>query len=225
MLKFITTSLAFFVDIRMMKLKLTFLLLLIISWQVVAQTPADPRSSSAETHRYSIEIAGIRVGTMTAVRQPQPNNRTTYTLISDVKVSLLVYTVKIYYKVINQFEGEKLMLSTVEAHTNRGDYASWTEWKGDHYEIVANQYKYDHKATERGTIDFAISNLYFSEPVQRNKVYAEYFGDYFNFSKTPRGSYRAVLNDREDEYVYKDGKLVKVIKHNSVKNFIIKPLD
>lgn len=58
----------------------------------------------AETHHYAIEIARIRVGTMTAIRQPQAGNRTLYTLISDVKVNLLVYTVKIYYKVINQFE-------------------------------------------------------------------------------------------------------------------------
>lgn len=188
-------------------------------------TAAWAQSVPAETHHYAIEVAGIRVGTMTAVRQPQANNRTTYTLISDVKVSMLVYTVKIYYKVINQFEGKKLVLSTVDATTNRGNYASRTEWKGDHYAITANQYKYKHETIERNPIDFAISSLYFSEPVGRSKIYAEYFGDYFTVSRTPAGAYRALLDDREDEYLYENGKLVKVIKHNKLKNFILRRLD
>ncbi|RIV19303.1 hypothetical protein DYU11_24665 [Fibrisoma montanum] len=204
----------------MMKFILTFLLLG-VWFSSFAQTP----NNSPETHHYAIEVAGIRVGTMTAIRQPQPDNRTTYTLISDVKVSLLVYTVKIYYKVINQFQGDKLMLSTVEAKTNRGNYASRTEWKGDHYDIVANQYKYNYQGTERTPIDFAVSSLYFAEPMQRNKVYSEYFGNYFIFTRTPRGTYRAVLDDREDEYVYEQGKLVKVIKHNAVKNYVMRLLD
>ncbi|MVM35826.1 hypothetical protein GO755_37770 [Spirosoma sp. HMF4905] len=179
----------------------------------------------AETHHYAIEIAGIRVGTMTAVRQPQADNQTVYTLISDVKVNLLVYTVKIYYKVINRFEGKKLMFSTVEVHTNRGDYMSKTEWKGDHYDILADQYKYKRQATETQNIDFSSSLLYFYEPLGRNKVYAEYFGDYFTFSKTTAGTYQAALSDRVDDYIYQNGRLVKIVKHNSLKNFIVRLLD
>ncbi|GAB3510157.1 hypothetical protein GCM10027341_48220 [Spirosoma knui] len=205
----------------MKRVTLFLLLLLNSGWSTFAQSPVAP----AETHHYAIEIAGIRVGTMTAVRQPQADNRTTYTLISDVKVHLLVYTVTIYYKVINQFVGQKLMLSTVEAHTNRGDYASRTEWKTDHYDIVANQYKYKHQAIERNNIDFPTSSLYFYEPTGRNKIYAEYFGDYFTFSRTSTGTYRALLDDREDEYIYQNGRLVKVIKHNAIKNFVLRLLD
>lgn len=178
-----------------------------------------------ETHHYAIEVAGIRVGTMTAVRQPQPNNRTTYTLISDVKVHLLVYTVTIYYKTINVFEGKKLLLSTVETHTNRGDFISRTEWKDDHYEISADQYKYQHKAVERSPIDFPVSSLYFHEPTGRTRVYSEYFGDYFTIDQTKAGSYQARIADREDDYVYVQGRLVKVVKHNNIKNFVMRLLD
>ncbi|MVM38808.1 hypothetical protein GO730_16770 [Spirosoma sp. HMF3257] len=189
----------------------------------VAQTPTEV--GSAETHHYAIEIAGIRVGTMTAVRQPQADNQTIYTLISDVKVNLLVYTVKIYYKVINRFEGKKLMLSTVDVHTNRGDFTSRTEWKGDHYDINADQYKYKRQTIETQNIDFSSSLLYFYEPLGRNKVYAEYFGDYFTFSKTAAGTYHAVISDRADDYIYQNGRLVKIVKHNSLKNFILRLLD
>lgn len=187
--------------------------------------PVLTNAQITETHHYAVEVAGIRIGTMTAVREQHPNNRSTHTLISDVKVKLLVYTVTIYYKVINQFVGKKLMLSTVDAQTNRGNYASRTEWKGDQYVITANQYKYDRQATEQNPIDFAISSLYFQEPTGRNRVYAEYFGDYFSFTKTATGMYRARLDDREDEYVYEKGRLVRVIKHNKIKNFIVRLLD
>ncbi|WP_232074146.1 DUF6134 family protein [Spirosoma aureum] len=209
-----------------MNLKIPFLSLLFSVYPssfINAQISGSP--ATAETHHYAIEMAGIRVGTMTAIRQPQAGNHTTYTLISDVNVSLLVYTVKIYYKVISQFEGKKLMLSTVEAHTNRGNYASRTEWKGDHYDISADQYKYKRQATESQNIDFSVSSLYFYEPAGRSRVYAEYFGDYFAFTQKATGTYRAMLNDREDEYFYQNGRLVKVIKHNSIKNFVVRLLD
>lgn len=181
--------------------------------------------TAPETHHYAIDVAGIRVGTMTAVRQPLPNNRTTYTLVSDVKVKLLVYTIMIYYKVVNQFEGNKLLLSTVDARTNRGNYTSRTEWKGDHYDISADQYKYQRKATERSNIDFSMSSLYFYEPAGRNRVYAEYFGDYFTVNQNAPGTYQARLDDRQDDYVYEKGRLVKVIKHNKIKNFVMRLLD
>lgn len=61
--------------------------------------------------------------------------------------------------------------------------------------------------------------------MQRSKAYAEYFGDYFKLSQTAVGTYRALLADREDEYVYEQGRLVKIIKHNKVKNFVVRLLD
>ncbi len=84
-------------------------LLLWLGWPVLA------RAQAPETHHYAIEIAGIRVGTMTAMREQHPDNRSTYTLISDVKVKLLVYTIRIYYKAVSQFAGKKLLLATVDA--------------------------------------------------------------------------------------------------------------
>ena len=192
---------------------------------LLISAPIMAEAQATETHHYAIEMAGIRVGTMTAIREQHMDNRSTYTLISDVSVKLLVYTVKIYYKAISQFTGKKLMLATVDAQTNRGNYLSRTEWKGDQYVISAKQYKHERQATERNPIDFSVSLLYFNEPIGRNKAYAEYFGDYFNLTKTAVGTYRALLDDREDEYIYEKGRLVKVIKHNKLKNFNVRLLD
>ncbi|GAB3985687.1 hypothetical protein GCM10028807_01480 [Spirosoma daeguense] len=189
----------------------------------MAQSPTEVAPS--ETHHYAIEVAGIRVGTLTASRQPQSGNQTVYTIVSDVKISLLVYTVKIYYKAVSRFEGKKLIAATVDARTNRGDYSTKIDWKGDHYDIVANQYKYNRQTTETQNIDFSSSLLYFYEPIGRTKVFAEYFGDYFVMNRTKPGTYHAVVSDREDDYIYENGRLVKVIKHNSVKNFVLRLLD
>lgn len=191
------------------------LVFVFMTTQAVAQT---------ETHRYVIEMAGAKIGTMTATKQVQ-GELTNYTTVSDVLVNLLIYKVKIYYKTTCQYKGDKLLSGIVEARTNHGNYASSTVWNGDHYDIKANQYKHERQATQTANIDYSIVNLYFSEPVGRNRVFAEYFGDYFILTKTPKGTYRARLDDREDEYVYEGGRLTRIIKKNAIKNFIIRLQD
>ena len=192
--------------------------LLGISEHLMAQKPA-------ETHHYAIDIAGARIGTMTATRQQLSANEVVYTQTSDVQVNFLVYKLTIYYKVISRLKSGQLMLATVEAHTNKGNYSSRTEWTGNHYEIKASQYKYDHKSIEARPIDFTIAMLYFSEPTGRQQVYAEYFGDYFILTPSRRPGYRAKLVGHEDEYIYEKGRLVQIIKKNALKNFNVRLLD
>ena len=103
---------------------------------------------STQTRRFVIDVGGIKVGTMTALRQPKGNQTVLYTIISDVSVNLLVYKVKVYYKMVSLMQQGKLIRSTVEAQTNKGSFVTKTEWKQDHYDIVAEQYKYSRKATE-----------------------------------------------------------------------------
>lgn len=181
-------------------------------------------AAQTETHRYVIEMAGAKIGTMTATKQVQ-GEITNYTTVSDVLVNLLIYKVKIYYKTTCQYRGDKLLSGVVEARTNHGNYASSTVWNGDHYDIKADQYKHKRQATQTANIDYSVVNLYFSEPVSRNRVFAEYFGDYFILTKTPKGTYRARLDDREDEYVYEGGRLTRIVKKNAIKNFIIRLQD
>ena len=197
--------------------KLLLLLLLIL--------PVSGSAQAIKTHQYAVEMAGARVGTITAVREQHADNRSTYTLISDVKLKLLFYTIKVYYKAVSQYTGEKLMLSTVATQTNQGHYTSRTEWKDDHYVISVSQHKSNRQSVERNNIDFSVSSLYFYEPIDRNKVYGEYVGDYFTLRKTDTGTYRALLADHEDEYVYEKGRLVKVVKYNKMKNYVVRRLD
>ena len=187
--------------------------------------PLASTSANIDRHRYAIEVAGIQVGTMTATRQSQTDEAVTYTLISDVNVSFLVYKLRIYYKVVDRFQRGQLQFSTVETHTNKGDFSSRVEWRADHYEIVSEQYKHSYRAVDRNPITSTVTTLYFAEPTNQSTVFTEYFGDYFTLSpgKTS-GTYRARREGREDEYQYDRGRLVKIIKKNPLKNFIIKPI-
>ena len=200
-------------------------------WQIAAllfsvlTAPAfgqGAKPAPTETRRYAIEVAGLRVGTMTATRQLQAGTEVVYTLVSDVKVDILFYHLKIYYQVMNRFRGGQLQLSTVEAHTNQGDFSSRAEWKGTHYDIVADQYKHHYRATETKPITYAVTNLFFGEPTGQQRAYAEYFGDYFDVGRDAPARYHARRAGREDEYQYTNGQLVTIIKKNPLKNFIIR---
>lgn len=201
--------------------KLLFLAALPLA--AAAQAPAP---AATEVRHYGIEVAGLRVGTMTATRQAAPGAaEVTYSLVSDVKVNFLFYHLKIYYQVINRFRNGQLLLSTVEAHTNQGDFASRAEWKNDHYDIVADQYKHHYRATETQPIRYAVTNMFFGPPpAGQARAFAEYFGDYFALSQGKAGSWQARRDGREDEYQYANGQLVMLIKKNPLKNFIIRLL-
>ena len=198
--------------------------LLALSALPLAASAQATRPAAAEVRHYGIEVAGLRVGTMTATRQAPVGPNVTYSLVSDVKVNFLFYHLKIYYQVINHFRSGQLLLSTVEAHTNQGDFASKAEWKDDHYDIVADQYKHHYRATETQPIHYAVTNLFFGEPTGQTRAFAEYFGDYFALSRSKTGSWQALRAGREDEYQYANGQLVTIIKKNPLKNFIIRLL-
>ncbi|MCC3157519.1 hypothetical protein LJ737_09730 [Hymenobacter sp. 15J16-1T3B] len=192
----------------------------------LAATPAPAQSPPpAEVRRYGIEVAGLRVGTMTATRQPQNQADVVYTLVSDVQVNFLVYHLVVYYKVVNRVRNGQLLLSTVEAHTNQGNFASRTEWRGDHYDIVADQYKHHYRSTERQPITYTVTDLFFGPPgPAQPRAYAEYFGDYFTLSPAAGRGYHARRAGREDDYQYLNGQLTTIVKKNPVKNFVIRRL-
>ena len=112
----------------------------------------------------------------------------------------------------------------MEAHTNRGDFGSRTEWKTDHYDIKVDQYGHHLATTELRRIDYTITDMFFGEPVGHGVAFAEYFGDYFALAPGKTGRYNAQREGRTDEYVYKNGRLTTIIKKNPIKNFIIRLL-
>lgn len=174
------------------------------------------------TQKYTIEIAGFSIGDMTVAQITSPN-AVVYDQISDVEFWFFG-KIRISYKTNSRFDPatRHLIRSDIDATTNRGNYQSDVVWQKDHYDINVKQYKYERKAIETQPIDFTAMRLYFEEPVGRTRVFAEYFGNYATIEKTKKGSYRVRIDDREDEYFYDKGKLVKIVKKNPIKNFVIR---
>jgi hypothetical protein len=193
-------------------------------WLLLGVLPAagSGQSVPAQTHQYSIEVAGVRVGRLTAQRQPTGADEYTDTLISDVEVNLLLYRVRVYYKVVNRFKGTQLIQSAVDARTNRGTFGSRTTWTGERYLIRADQYKYHRQAIEDAPIDFTVTHLYFQEPQEQPRAYGEYFGDFFRLVRSGPGRYRATFQQAEDEYQYEQQQLVRVTKRNKLAPFVIR---
>lgn len=177
------------------------------------------------TQKYDIDIAGITIGSMTVAQVTSPA-----AVVYDQNCNVEFWffgKIRIAYKTVSRFDptGRQLLRSDIDATTNRGNYLSDIVWQKDHYDINVRQYKYNRKAVETQPIDFTAMQLYYEEPVGRTRVFAEYFGDYATIEATKRGSYRIRIDDREDEYFYEKGKLVKIVKKNPIKNFVIRLAD
>jgi len=176
----------------------------------------------AISQKYDIEIAGFTIGNMTVAQVTSPT-AVVYDQTCNVEFWFFG-KIRISYKTLSRFDPatRQLLRSDIDAHSNRGNYLSDIIWQKDHYDINVKQYKYERKAVETQPIDFTAMRLYFEEPVGRTRVFAEYFGDYATIEPTKKGSYRIRIADREDEYFYEKGKLVKIIKKNPIKNFVIR---
>ncbi|GAB3340055.1 hypothetical protein GCM10027299_53150 [Larkinella ripae] len=177
------------------------------------------------TQKYEIEIAGFSIGDMTVAQISSPT-AVVYDQISDVEFWFFG-KIKISYKTVSRFDpaNRQLLRSDIDATTNRGNYQSDVVWQKDHYDINVKQYKYERKAVETSPIEFTAMRLYFEEPVGRTRIFAEYFGDYATIEPTKKGSYRIRIDNREDEYFYEKGKLIKIVKKNPFKNFVIRLVD
>ncbi len=197
-----------------MKKILVPFLLLCVAVEAYGQAPVEKRT-------YNIEVAGITVGKMTATKQVKNDKLTAYTLTSDVKVNFLVYVLRIFYQV-NTLQGEnQLMSARVDAHTNKGDFYTKTEKKENGYHVESKQHKSEMDKTITGNIHQTVVNLFFREPNAQDIAYAEYYGDFFRITRTGEGRYTAKMGKYEDSYFYKNGKLLKIIKKNPVKDFVM----
>lgn len=180
-------------------------------------------AAKAQTEKkvYNIEVAGITVGKMTAVKNRKSEQVVNYTLTSDVKINFLVYLLKIFYQVNEVQSDHQLVSAKVDAHTNKGDFYTRTEKRESGYHVESKQHKSEVDKMIAGPVDLTLINLYFEEPVGHKRVFAEYYGDFFTITKLSEGKYSARLDKHHDTYFYKNGKLMKIIKENPVKDFAI----
>jgi hypothetical protein len=184
---------------------------LIISCSVLGQ-------HTTEIKKYAIKVAGIKVGEMHATKQTLGKDVVKYHVKSDFKVNLLVYTLKVKYEVSSQFDKNGLVYSEAKVNSNRGDYFTTTILKNGIYEVKSKQEKKEFEKTISSDITWTSSRLFFDEPTNNQKFYAEYYALLNNVKKNKDGTFTCQTENHIDKYVYQNQKLVRVIKKNPIKN-------
>ena len=191
--------------------RLIFILYLFYNIPVFSQ-------ETVEMKKYAIEMAGIKVGEMHATKHQVSKDVVNYKVKSDVKVNLLVFTLKIKYEVNSQFDKNGLVFSEAKVNSNKGNFYTTTTFKNGHYEVKSKQEKKEFEKMLTSYITWTSSRLFFDEPSHNQKFYAEYYALFNNVKKNKDGTFTCQIENNVDKYVYESGKLIKVIKKNPIKN-------
>jgi hypothetical protein len=191
--------------------RLIFILYLFYNIPVFSQ-------ETVEMKKYAIEMAGIKVGEMHATKHQVSKDVVNYKVKSDVKVNLLVFTLKIKYEVNSQFDKNGLVFSEAKVNSNKGYFYTTTTFKNGHYEVKSKQEKKEFEKMLTSYITWTSSRLFFDEPSHNQKFYAEYYALFNNVKKNKDGTFTCQIENNIDKYVYESGKLIKVIKKNPIKN-------
>ena len=185
--------------------------LLIYSYSLLAQ-------ENTEIKKYAIEVAGIKVGQVTATRQQMSGDVVNYLIKSDVKINLLVYIVKINYEVKSQFNKNGLVFSEATANSNKGNFFTSTLLRNGQYKVNSKQEKKEFEKNINSPIAWSSSRMFFEQPDNNQKFYAEYYALFNQAKKNNDGTFTAELENNVDKYIYNNSVLVKVIKKNPIKN-------
>jgi hypothetical protein len=78
--------------------------------------------------------------------------------------------------------------------------------------------KKEFEKTINSDINWTSSRLFFDEPTNNQKFYAEFYALFNNVKKNKDGTFTCQIENNIDKYVYENKKLVRVIKKNPIKN-------
>jgi hypothetical protein len=176
--------------------------------------------ASAQTRIYAVKVVGIKVGEIQVTKSSKADT-TLYQLKSKVDVNFLVYHLKVDYRVKSVYVNERFEGSEVTVISNRGNYYTKTERKGDSFLATSKQMdkELSRKIDQKITSSFA--HLFFNEPLRTQHIYAEFYADFIKLNVIKPGSYRGELDKNIDEYHFEKGLLVKMVKKNPITDMVI----
>jgi hypothetical protein len=192
-------------------IRLIFIFFLLFRFSALSQ-------ESFETKKYAIEVAGIKVGEMQAIKHQLSKDLVNYRITSNVKINLLVFILKIKYDVVSRFDKNGLVFSEATAISNKGNFFTNTYLKNGNYEVKSKQENNEFEKIVSFPINWSSSKLFFEEPTHNQKFYAEYYALFSQVKKNKDGTYTCEIEKNNDRYVYENRTLVKVIKKNPIKN-------
>ncbi|HSJ68648.1 MAG TPA: DUF6134 family protein [Anditalea sp.] len=172
-----------------------------------------------DTLRFSISVAGITIGEMKAVKT-KAGEKERYQLESKVdfwffgKIKALVRTDAYYNE-------KQFLQSTMNTHTNKGEFLTTINWKGDRYHIDAESYKYEYEGEEKGAMEYSGIKLFFQEPRGISKLMNEHYGK-IALVNNAQEYYQVKVEGNTNKYYYENGQLVRAIMEHPVKNYVVK---
>ena len=176
--------------------------------------------SAIEKREYDITAAGIRIGGMTATRE-NVNNQTWYTLHSEVSFWFFV-RVRVVYSVKSLYQNNQLIASTVETHSNKGNFISTVTWSKDHYKVQVDGYKYKNAVPIAEPIRYNSARLYFEYPQSISTVLADNYGLMVPAENIQKDVYAVTVQGNKNKFYFKSGKIIRAVMHHPIKNFEVK---
>jgi len=177
-------------------------------------------SAFSQTREYAVKVVGIRVGTIYATKK-QVKDSVSYSISSNVDVNFLVYRLKVDYKVKSLMLGGSLLNSSAFVKSNRGNYKTITTASGKSYSIVSERHDKNVTKNVSENITGTFACLFFEEPKNKKRIYAEFYANFIDFTKPSPHYYRGILDDNIDEFYYENGELVKLVKKNRITDMVI----
>jgi len=175
--------------------------------------------ASDEVRRFDIELAGIKIGELTATRK-KIDTLVHYYIESKVSFWLFV-KVNVHHIQTAVYHEDKLLHSTVKTRSNRGDFSSSVIWDKRHYVVKVDMYKYKHDGVIASSINFNVMRFFFDEPKNGTTVLADGYGLMAPVAFLKDSFYEVDVRGERNKYFFKEGKLQRAIMDSSIKNYEI----
>ncbi len=191
------------------------------SWAIVFFLTIGGFCKAEERKEFDIVVAGIKIGELSAHKIVQ-DSITNYSISSAVDFWLFV-RVRVAYSITSRYKNGKLISSFVETRSSKGNFKSSVVWRKNHYVVNVDTYQYKKDTTLFSPIYFNVARLYFEEPKKVETLLADNYGQIVTSRKLEANVYQVVVIGNANRYYYKNGELAKVIMHNRIKNFEVRP--
>lgn len=173
----------------------------------------------AQEKNYEISVAGVHIGDMTVQRYTS-GSLSYYEIKSKVSLWLL-FRIDVEYNMISAYQGNQLVSSTSETHSNKGDFKSTTKWNGKYYVIDIDGYKYKKDTTINRPIYFNAGKLYFEKPADDQLIYADNFGILTKAEANGNSIVMDILG-KTNTYNYSGGVMSDAKMYNPLKDFRVR---
>ena len=172
---------------------------------------------TGDTKYFDIKLAGLKIGELKATRTIN-DTITVYTLESDVSFWLFV-SVQVHHCSETVYYGEKLFSSISTSKTTKGNFTSTIVWKGGHYQVNVDSYKFQNSDPIHEAVDCSIARFYFDEPINTRKTLADGYGILASVKQVKPGTYEVDGLGNKNKYFYEQGVFKSASMHSKVKNY------